>query len=1072
MKKYKIILAFILCIVYLKAQTEEYTYKQLTDADGLSQSTIFKTIQDNEGYLWFGTVDGLNRYDGYEFRVYENNPADSTSISDNFISTIFEDTDGILWVGTINGYLNRYDKNKEIFKRIYINNFFTSITSPENNFYDYPLAFSRDQVNTITAIAEDEKGFLWIGTWGNGIVKFDRRNFTGTHIHYKPTDPNSLSSNRVLDIIEDKEGNIWIATFGGGINKLIKKSSGQDDTEYKFIHYKSSDNDENSLSDDKVIKLFEDKIGNIWAGTFNGGLNKIDVEDKASSPEKTKFIHFVNDRNDEKSLSNNTVMAIEQDLQGYLWVGTFGGGLDRFDSNSNTFTNFSYSSERASPFPDPEILSLFVDHSGILWVGSHLGEGVTKIQKNISNFDIINRQTAGDFKLNDDVVWSLYKDKKGNLWIGTYKGGINVLNFETKQTKIYKSHIGTNSISDNHIRSLTEDNFGNKWVGTYSGGLDRINNSNGKIEIFKNAPGNNNSLSANQILHIYIESDKVIWVATFGGGLDKLTFDTNTSGKPNFEVFEHNPSDPNSLSDDRVYTILKDSKGNFWIGTYGGGLNKFNERTSKFEHFITDPEDPTSISSNKVLCIMESSKKELWIGTSGGGLDKLDPATNSFKMYSIDQGLTSTVIYGILEDNDQHLWLSSDDGIFLFNPKTERFTQFGIDDGAQSLEFSGGAYFKDSKGIMYFGGINGFNYFNPDNIVINSHIPPLVISSINILNEKIKGSPDELMLSYDQNFISFEFAALDFSAPNRNKYSYILEGFQKYWTNTEGSKRTATYTNLPPGEYTFKVKGTNSDGVWNDNPKTVSIIINPPFWRTWWFATLAVIVVAFFIYFLSTIRIKNQLEIEKLKLKIASDLHDNIGAGLTEISILSELAERNGGPSNSNVMKDLQKISDTARYLVDSMSDIVWVVNPQRDSLHDLIVKLKDSYNEFFNSVGTSFQVKNVEESDDIKLPMEYKQNLLLMFKEGINNAIKHSSCKKIILEATFNIDKIEIVLKDDGIGFNPDNISYGNGIRNINERAKKLKGNITISSEPGKGTTIVFSGKIGRLNRIKTLLD
>ena len=395
-----------------------------------------------------------------------------------------------------------------------------------------------------------------------------------------------------------------------------------------------------------------------------------------------------------------------------------------------------------------------------------------------------------------------------------------------------------------------------------------------------------------------------------------------------------------------------------------------------------------------------------------------------------------------------------------------------LKDGAQSLEFSGGAYFKDSDGIMYFGGINGFNYFNPDSIVINSYIPPIVISSVNILNAKIKGSPNELILSYDQNFVSFEFAALDFSAPNRNKYSYILDGFQKYWINTEGSKRTATYTNLPPGEYTFKVKGTNSDGVWNDNPKTVSIIINPPFWKTWWFITLAIILVAFFIYYLSTIRIKNQLEIEKLKLKIASDLHDNIGAGLTEISILSELAERNGGSPNSNITKDLQKISDTARYLVDSMSDIVWVVNPQRDSLYDLIVKLKDSYNEFFGSIGISFQVKNVEESDDIKLPMEYKQNLLLMFKEAINNAIKHSSCKKIILEANFRNDQIEIILNDDGIGFNPDNINYGNGIRNIKERAKKLKGNITIASEPGQGTTIVFSGKIGRLNRIKTLLD
>jgi signal transduction histidine kinase len=400
----------------------------------------------------------------------------------------------------------------------------------------------------------------------------------------------------------------------------------------------------------------------------------------------------------------------------------------------------------------------------------------------------------------------------------------------------------------------------------------------------------------------------------------------------------------------------------------------------------------------------------------------------------------------------------------------ERFTQFGIEDGVQSLEFSGGAYFKDSDGVIYFGGINGFNYFNPDSIAINQYAPAVVISEIKVMDVRVKGEPGELVLSYDQNFISIEFSALDFSVPKRNKYSYILEGFQKSWINTGGSNRTATYTNLPSGEYTFMVKGTNSDGIWNENAASIRIIINPPFYQTWWFVTLVLITVAFLIYYLGTVRIKSQLEIEKLKLKIASDLHDNIGAGLTEISILSEVAERSEGHSSSIVKKDLQKISDTARQLVDSMSDIVWVVNPQRDSLHDLIVKLKDSYNEFFSAIGISFQVKNVEKSDDIKLPMEYKQNLLLMFKEAINNAIKHSGCKKIILEAFYKNDLIEIVLKDDGNGFDLNNVKFGNGIKNMESRANKIKGKLSWNAENGKGTTVIFSGKLGKINRIKSL--
>jgi signal transduction histidine kinase len=373
---------------------------------------------------------------------------------------------------------------------------------------------------------------------------------------------------------------------------------------------------------------------------------------------------------------------------------------------------------------------------------------------------------------------------------------------------------------------------------------------------------------------------------------------------------------------------------------------------------------------------------------------------------------------------------------------------------------------------MYFGGINGFNYFHPDSIAISQYAPSMVITKIKVMDVELKGIQDELILSHDQNFIAIEFSALDFFSPKRNKYSYLLEGFQKSWILTDGSNRTAIYTNLPAGEFTFKVRGTNADGVWNEKVASIKIIINPPFYQTWWFVTLIIVAVALLIYYLGTIRIKNQLEIERLKLKIASDLHDNIGAGLTEISILSEVAGRNEIHSGAIVKRDLQKISNTARQLVDSMSDIVWVVNPQRDSLHDLIVKLKDSYNEFFNSIGISFQVNNVEKSDDIKLPMEYKQNLLLMFKEAINNAIKHSGCRKIILEAFYNNDTIRIILRDDGHGVDLSDVKFGNGIKNMEERAKKINGTLRLDSAAESGTVICFAGKIGKINRIKSLFS
>jgi len=1071
----KILTAILIFFISISSipQTEEYIFKQFTDADGLSQSTIFAMIQDQQGYLWLGTIDGLNRYDGYKFRVYVNDSEDSTSISDNFISAIYEDDERYIWVGTVNGYLNRFDRKTEVFKRYFINNYFSVTINPDTKFYEYPLAFSRNQINTITSITEDRDGNLLIGTWGNGLIKFDKKKETAQHFFFDKANPSSLSSNRVLDILLDTDGDIWISTFGGGLNKLIhdqsepKKES--KDQPVKFLRYTFDQNNKYSISDNKTITLFEDKDQNIWIGTFYGGLNKLDLTNKTLPPDKARFISYTKNNS---NISNNTVMAVQQNFDGFLWVGTFGGGIDRMTINDEKFTSFSQISSPQYDFPEDEILSLYIDRSGVLWAGSHLGEGVSKIQKVKTKFNIINNKSTGKLNLNDDVVWSLFKDSKENLWVGTYRGGINVLNLESKQRTIYKKSTGnTGSIDDNHIRSITEDKLGNIWIGTYSGGLNRINPDRNKIDIFINEEGNSNSLSANQVIDIFVESEKKIWVATFGGGLNELSFKDNSSGVPKFKIFRHNESDRTSISDDRVYTILKDKHENFWVGTYGGGLNKFDENTRKFEVVFPNPENFQPAVNDKIMSIKSSSDSILWIGTSGGGLTKLNTKTNSTRNFSLAQGLISAVVYGILEDESSNLWMSTDDGIFLFNTSTENFTQFGIEDGVQSLEFSGGAYFKDSEGIMYFGGINGINYFHPDSIKINQYLPSVVISEVKVMDNRIKGEPTELILSYDQNFISIEFAALDFSIPKQNQYSYILEGFQKSWMFTDGSSRKATYTNLPPGEFTFLVKGTNEDGIWNETPATIKIIVSPPFWQTWWFVTLAILMMAFLIYFFGTIRVKSQLEIEKIKLKIASDLHDNIGAGLTEISILSEVAERNDGHSNPIAKNELKKISETARQLVDSMSDIVWVVNPQRDSLHDLIVRLKDSYNEFFSAIEISFQVNNIEKSDDIKLPMEYKQNLLLMFKEAINNAIKHSGCNKIALDAYYKNDLIEIKLKDDGNGFNLNEVKFGEGIKNMENRANKLKGNLKLSSESKKGTTVIFSGKLSRINKIKSLL-
>jgi ligand-binding sensor domain-containing protein/two-component sensor histidine kinase len=1068
----KAILIFFFTLNVFPASSE-YIFRQLTVDDGLSQSTVFATLQDSRGYMWFGTIDGLNRYDGYNFIVFTNNPSDSTTISDNAITNIFEDSHKQLWIGTVNGYINKFNWNTETFERYFVGDFFEVELEPPGGYYEYPLAFSRNMNISVSSIAEDQHGFLWIGTWGNGVIRFDPVNKTGIHLYKKNDDENSISFNRITRVLASRDGTIWLGTIGNGLNKIefVNPSMGEQ-ISYKVTHFKHSKDNSNSLSDNKIISLFEDPDKTIWVGTFSGGLNQLNYEQRNLAGQDAKFINYRKIENTKNCLCNNTVMDIVMDNSGYLWLGTFGGGVDRFDKKTGNFVHLFNDPTDPFSLPENDILSLAVDRSGIIWVGSHIGEGVTLVRENRAKISHLKNIPGNPNSLNNDVIWAILNDEKGNLWIGTYSGGLNRYDYRTGRFKAFQHDPdNSNTLSDNHVRVIREDRFNNLWIGTYYGGVNKLNTQTGEFRRYTHSKDDPHSISGNQIQDIFIESDSVIWIATFGSGLNKLTFEQNSSiSEPIISIYQNNLADASSISDDRTYKIFKDNNGNLWIGTYGGGLNKMNRTTGEFLHYKNEPGNSNSLSDNRVMSIIEDSNQMLWLGTSGGGLNKFDRELNTFTHYTQSKGLTSAVVYGILEDNAMNLWMSTDNGLFKFNAKNERFTHFDLEDGLQSLEFNGGSYFKDKSGMMYFGGINGLNIFYPDSIRTNLFVPPIVITSIIVLNNRIKGDASEIILTHDQNFISFEFSALDYTNPKYNQYKFRLEGLDDGWNYVDAKRRIANYINLPAGDYTFYVEGTNSDGLWNRGGTSILITITPPFWQTWWFITLMVILIGAVIYYLSTIRIKQQLAIEKIKTRLAADLHDNVGASLTEISILSEVAVHKS--NNDSDTKELKGISDIARQLVDTMSDIVFVVNPERDSLYDLIIKLKDSYNEFLQSVGISFKVKNIDKTNDIKLPMEYKQNLLLIFKEGINNAIKHSKCNKIVLEANIRGDVIEMILSDDGIGFNELNSGAGNGLRNMETRADKINGKMKWRSSVEEGTVIRFIGKISKFNKLKSLLN
>ncbi len=1076
--KFIIILLFVILVsMQCICKPSEYQIEQIKIENGLSQSTIFSILQDVEGFMWFGTGNGLNKYDGYSFTVYTHNILDSSSISDNTVTAMYEDKNGFIWMGTINGVLNKFDRKTGTFQKFYIDRKVDDKNSFVNEeYYEYPLSFSRNNNCTITSIAEDEEGFLWIGTWGKGIIKFDKNTNSPQYFYSDENNTSSLSYNRVTKILVDSQGDMWVGTFGGGLDKMIKNEDikrikNAKSNSLQFEHFRNDVNNKFSLSDNKIISLYEDKFNSIWIGTYEGGLNKLSNEQKSLKPKSARFLKYFYDKRDRYSLSNNTVMAITGGKNGELWVGTFGGGLDRYDYANEKFIRFIHDPNNLNSIGDNDVLSLLEDKSGILWIGSHLGEGISKLSFNAVKFDRISPATEKNKGLSDNVVWAIYNDTTNYFWVGTYRGGLDRINKKNNEVKVYQHNSNNpNSLSDNHVRAIEKDANGNLWIGTYSGGLDKFDIKNNKFYNYKRS-ANPNSISANQIQSIYIDKNSNFWIGTFGGGLNTFNQNSIKNNSIKFKKYIHDQDDKYSLSDNRVYAIYEDTQGYIWVGTFGGGLNKFDKKRELFFHYTNRTGDNQSLSDNRVLTIYEDKKHNLWIGTYGGGLNKFDKKNEIFKRYSHATGLSANIIYGIVEDDNDNLWLSTDNGIFKFNIDSEKFVNYDLKDGLQSLEFSGGAYAKGPNGYIYFGGINGLNFFHPDSIFENTFVPPIVITSIKVLNQSLKGEKKELVLSHDKNFITFEFASLDYTNSIDNHYMYKLDGLDKDWQIVDATMRMANYTDLSPGKYLFRVKGSNNDNLWNNEGAQIQITILPPFWTTWWFIMLCFIAAWAIVYYLSTLKYRNLLSMEKLKTRLAADLHDNIGSGLTEISILSELASKDVHLFPDRSSQELKTISDISRQLIDGMSDIVWIVNPKRDSLYDLLVRLKDSYNDILASLGIAFKTNNIDNLKDIKLPIDIKQNLYLIFKEGINNSIKHSKCSKISLEANVRGDILELSLRDNGIGINSERYYFGNGMKNIETRALSIGGKLKWKST-SEGTVIRFVGKIGKIQKIRTILN
>ena len=640
----------------------------------------------------------------------------------------------------------------------------------------------------------------------------------------------------------------------------------------EFEHYFHDPKNPNSLSNNTIRAIYEDSYGNLWIGTDNG-LNKFNRKNN-------KFEHFTRDPNNPYSLSNNRVRVIFEDKKGNLWIGTYGGGLNLFDRKEKKFRTVIYG-KSSKEFRQNYIVSIYEDRTGLLWIGTY-GGGVIKLNRDVKFLHYFSKPDNPN-SLSSNLVFSIYEDKEGILWIGTYGGGLN--KFDRRKgrfTHYLNNPEDPESLSNNNVRCIIEDREGNLWIGTFNG-LNRFDRKREKFKVYRHDPTNPHSLSHNYIRTLYEDHDGNLWIGTYGG-LNLLNRKNNR-----FIHYKSNPEDPESLSNDRVFSIYEDGEGNLWIGTLGG-LNKFDKKREKFKVYKHDPENPESLSNNFVLSIYEDSSETLWIGTYGGGLNKFDKEKEVFKHYTTLDGLPNNTVYGILEDSQGNLWLSTNNGLSKFNPKKETFRNYNVEDGLQENEFNSGAYFKNKKGEMFFGGVNGFNAFYPSEVIDNPYIPEIAIVGLKLLNEPVLpgrkfkdhiilkksiSETKEIILPYSVQLLTIEFSALHFASPKKNQYAYKMEGLDKEW-NYVGNQNFATYTNLSPGEYIFKVKASNNDGVWNEEGISLKIKVLPPFWMTWWFRSLLICIIIGLIilgYWIKTkaIRRRAQLlekEIEKRTLQL------------------------------------------------------------------------------------------------------------------------------------------------------------------------------------------------------------
>jgi two-component system, sensor histidine kinase ChiS len=991
--KYALSLAAFMLPLFLHAQNYNFRFDIITSENtkvekGLSVNGVSCITQDLYGYMWFGTWDGLNKFDGYKFTVFKSNElGKNTDLSNQTIRSLLVDKEGTLWVGTEEG-INKYEREKQTFQ----------------HFKHVPSSKSSLSNDTVRVMYEDSYGNIWVGTQ-NGLNLFNKTSGTFTLFSNVPGDTNSISGNLIYDIFEDKDGFLWVAT-NNGLNKYNLLSK-------KFRHYLHEKENSESIPSDTVTSICQDKKGILWIGT-NNGLCSLNTG-------TCLFATFKHDLKNLKSISSNIISDVYEDSEGMLWIGTSGNGVNIFDRSNNEFIHFQNTPNDQNTISNNNVSAIFEDKAGIIWIATEIG--VNKIDRNSYKFKHIRHIENDENSLGGNVVYAFKEDPKdSNLWIGTTTG-LNYYDRTTEKFTIYKHNpADPNSLSSNDIKAIITDSDGNYWIGTTDAGLDEfVKTGEGKYSkiSIKQSLQEKNSLSNNTVYCLQEDSDGFIWIGT-EDGLNRYDRETNE-----IKIFRHNSYNPYSISNNKINVLFEDSYGILWIGTWNG-LNRYDKKSGKF-YAYKHSSDSSSISSNRVFGICEDKSKTMWIGTWGGGLNHFDRKTGAFKYYTEKDGLSNNMVYCMLEDNAGNLWCSTNNGISKFNILTETFINYDVKDGIQSSEFNQNAMLKSNNGEFFFGGMNGFNEFFPEKIGQNKYSPPIVITAFKIFNETIRDEVpdnDTIYLNYYDNFFSFEFSSLDYSNPVKNKYAYKLENYDKEWKYCDANRRFADYTNVSPGTYKFRVRGTNSDGVWNDTGISITIIISPPWWSTWTFRVIFILFVIVSTWFFLSRRfrqLQKKHEFEKKVLEIEKQLFDleqkSLRLQMNPHFIFNSLNSIQSFIVNNDSDRAtlyLAKFAQLMRLILANSSEPFVAV---KDELKALVYYMDIENLRFDNKFDYSISVDPEIDDDFIGIPP-------MIIQPYVENAILHGILNKqgrgkitIKLNMRDQEDSIHCIVEDDGVG-------------------------------------------------------